>query len=800
MKIQYVNINEYKYRIEYIPYDECGDEKYSSEFVMLRNFTLINNIVTDNNIYFIESDVYDEYKESLRQRSENTSIVFPSNKNTMYYSSTYNIFNDTYIDNDILSDIVKYDILKKRNDDENNKIYFDKAKIKCDLVKIYHPINKTHQNLIIHIENIINNIHFHYLCKLNKYFYDHNLYNSYDEYRFENNIYSEYIKCYIPDVNELFDRKIIGINEYEYDLYFKEDMNIIDDVSNKNSNFLENTIIKITNNNVKSINTNEINSQYVPLALFTQPWGIEEFQQDINNNNIIEKEEKLFKKVYFKYHASVDNNYIITPINVSLYPYDELESSTNTYSLANDLLPVSCSFNEEYKFRLISLFDFDNYGNPSIIGYFDYPGKNYYETTYFDNALTEAYCFYHHVINRNVYASQDMKAEYMNELDEIRALNNIDDETIEFLIKNGDAAPNRKRSEYINILKEKRFESFLEEYIDEYKASIDFFGFRIEIASDKYFTHIIFDKNISIFDLQDVKNIVDENNNINIFKLLGSGLFTFDLHLRGLFTDWKQMPDMVVCRLTFIDRFIGNEIESNDIYITKEKFKYITNTSDFVRLKKLTEYNDNAMLEINLNHKDKDKLKSEFNEIVTNIDDFDFDTEPEQSRTMIEASDNDPEDSEYKLKRKLIRLKNKLVDWWENSAEREFTGDYHFINNISCIVNKNHNNLDSLTNNDISKNIQIVYKPIFFKTNQLNNVLIKYKQNQNIGIDLREYISKVDMFIMTIENTTYYEIGRNANYVIFNIAANILTEDSGTYEIYNDKHEYITYGSWSIIQ
>ena len=77
MKIQYVNINEYKYRIEYIPYDECGDEKYSSEFVMLRNFTLINNIVTDNNIYFIESDIYNEYKEKLKYDEDNDIIVFP---------------------------------------------------------------------------------------------------------------------------------------------------------------------------------------------------------------------------------------------------------------------------------------------------------------------------------------------------------------------------------------------------------------------------------------------------------------------------------------------------------------------------------------------------------------------------------------------------------------------------------------------------------------------------------------------------------------------------------------------------
>ena len=54
--------------------------------------------------------------------------------------------------------------------------------------------------------------------------------------------------------------------------------------------------------------------------------------------------------------------------------------------------------------------------------------------------------------------------------------------------------------------------------------------------------------------------------------------------------------------------------------------------------------------------------------------------------------------------------------------------------------------------------------------------------------------------MMTIDGNTYYEIGRNTNFVLFNINASNIKNESGTFEIYNNDHEYITYGTWSIIR
>lgn len=770
MKIQYLNINEHKYRVEYIPHEECSiDESYSASFIMLRNFSLINNIVADDNIYFIEKSIFEQYKQSLVEKTKNEYIVFPSNNDIMYYSSEYHIFNDTYIDNDIVSESCVYEILEKNSyvDDENKVYYkFENNKIQCDLIKIYHPQTIIPKKLIIHIENVINNIHFHYICNTYNWYRKNNRYDSNSEYRYENNIYSEYIKCYIPSIRELFDRNIINTNSYDYKWYFKENLNVIDDISEKNVNFINDIIIKTDSNGYKVDDENKIINQYVPLTLFTQPCSIEEYENDKNNDGHIQPDEKIFKKVYFKYHFSIDNNYITTPLNVSLYPYSTLNASTKIYTITNNFLPATTSILYEYNFTLALTTDFDRNGEMSLLGDFNYPLKEQFELTY-DNPLTEAYCFYHHIINRNNIYISNMKESYYEELDEINSIDDIDDETIKLLIDSNAAerypklTNQTKKQYYIEKLKESRWQVFLEEYMNEFKANIDFFGFMIEIASDKYFKHIILSKNISLLDLTtiDLMDFLNEHNN-DMFYLLGNGKFFFNL--KGIFTNWKQLPDIVVARITFIDRFIGNEIQSNEIFISKEKFKYIAEVKEFTRLDQLTALNKD-MIELNLNN--QQQISESFNTIVNKIDNED--------------------------------VKNELIDWYINNPIQ-----YSFINKINCIVSKENdvNQLNQLTGVNKNKNTQIIYKPIFFKTSTLNNVQLKYMQNQNIGIDLHEYLSKVNLFIMTLGGNTYTEIGRNSNYVLFNINAATITDEYGSFEIYNDDHEYITYGSWSIVR
>ena len=69
---QYLNIGKYKYCVEFISYDEeFVTNKVSAKFVMLRNFKIMNDIVVDDNIYFIEKDLFDKYKEALINKKDN---------------------------------------------------------------------------------------------------------------------------------------------------------------------------------------------------------------------------------------------------------------------------------------------------------------------------------------------------------------------------------------------------------------------------------------------------------------------------------------------------------------------------------------------------------------------------------------------------------------------------------------------------------------------------------------------------------------------------------------------------------
>ncbi len=821
MQVKYLYINNYQYRIEYIPYNENSlTDNETKSFVMLRNFSFMNNVAIDNNIYFIERDIFDKYKHQLKF-NENNILVFPSNQDNMFYSTDYKLFNDELTDQDLylenkdnenspLDGLMVYSIYKKHID--GDKYYFTEDKIKCNKVNIYHPQIHNTRNFIIHIENVINNIHFHYYCRtMNSLFTEYQYKNEYDylqlkdtikktynsntEYRNNHNIYSEYVTCYIPDINELFDRNYvfneeIGDYEYDYDWYYQENLNIVETTDNQD--FINNIIINIDNQNnrIEDNNSSNIEKQFVPITLFTQPSILIEVDEDENNDGKFSKDEKVFKKVYFKYFESIDYSYNIVPLNISLYPYTHLDNTNHYYVLDPDYLPNTCSFTNPYKFTIYSICDFDLNGKISILTRFHYPNQESYESIFgsTNRALTEAYCFYHHIINRDIFFKDfnTLSEEYKEELDEINKLDHVTDDNIKFLVSSGLAVPNKRKGigfnstnyedypidddYYLNILKKSKFEAFLEEYKDEYQVNIDFFGFKIQIATDTKFKNVILDKEISLIELSnklDLLNYIDnEAIGFSPFNALQNGLFSFNL--TGILTDYAQLPDLLICKITFIDRLIGNNIQSNEVFITKDQFKYIIQVNNVPRLDSVKELNlkyketilenKNNMIEYNLN---KD---NSFLDIVNKISNTGNNT----------------------------AVKEELLDWYENYKSDKFS----FVNNVNCIIKKDEVKNTYQTKNN---NIQIIYKPIFFKTFELPMLQIRKGKTQNIGIDLTEYISKTTSFILKINNEVYYEIGRNSNYVLFTVNTLNYEEDGGVYEIYDQDSNYITYGNWTLI-
>ena len=251
MKRNILHIGNYRYLIEQYDNTDMKDYQYLSEFVFIRNFSLMNNIVNDTDIYFIEKQYLNEYIEELKNSEEplGTKLVFPITNNAVNsYSPSYIKFNSSYSfeNNSAIYDEEGYGTGIYEIYEKTNKSLVSK-KIKCNKVRIYHPMTLKNINAIIDISNYINGIHFHYLCKrINDY-----KTNSETEIKVNNEMYSEFIEVYYPNLDDLFKVNIDG----SYNSFYKENLDLI--VSTKNEQFI-NSILSSSNDIITYLSDNSI--------------------------------------------------------------------------------------------------------------------------------------------------------------------------------------------------------------------------------------------------------------------------------------------------------------------------------------------------------------------------------------------------------------------------------------------------------------------------------------------------------------------------------------------------------------
>lgn len=681
-----LNINGYEYVADLYDADiDLVDEQHMKKFIMLREFTLINNVVCDNDIYFIDTESYQQYIEDIKNSDNEVSdkIVFPiPNSKTSGYSRHYSDYNQSYMteslyrDNEDGFDVYRLYQLK------NNKIY--ERSIKCNRMRIYHPHIKRNLKAVVEIENYINNIHFHYICKRLESYPT----NSDTEFRIDNNIYSEYIDIYFPSINDLFRIDSNG----NYMTYYKEDLNIV--ASTKNKNFIN----KILYNSSEITNYDFSNDiQLVPLNLLIQPFRIVEEVNPVTNENV-------FAKLYIKQQISIINNYLTYPVNITIFPYSKIDDLTNLYMINEELNAVSESYITECKFKLCAKMGFSD-GKISVINTFEYPNMNEYIKKYSDSKITtpilEAYKYYNNIDSKDytILIDENYKALY----DDIENKTKLSDYEKESVIKVANKGFSSDQ-DILNEWKKMQHELIEKEFEEEYDTTLDFLGFNIKIATDVNMKNIIYNNNITIR-LEELDD--------------------FSFKLNGIFESWNQLPEHLIVQCKFIDRIIGIEIPSNFVIITKEWFKYMINDSGIYRLSKLTYDNDNM---------------------------------------------------------KEIELKKDNIN---------------FINNINCIINKEESSTN-ISNKIGNINNKLVYRPIFYRTQELQNIKIRSGVTQNIGINLSQYMTKVETFKLIIDNVEYIESGRNDIYIIFSIPAGNITKSSGTYNITNQDDEYISSGNWKI--
>ena len=122
----------------------------------------------------------------------------------------------------------------------------------------------------------------------------------------------------------------------------------------------------------------------------------------------------------------------------------------------------------------------------------------------------------------------------------------------------------------------------------------------------------------------------------------------------------------------------------------------------------------------------------------------------------------------------------------------------NFIDKITCTIKRDVQEDDSAKKS--SNTPKVLYKPVFYRVVDLQNITIRAGITQNIGVALAEYMTKVESFKMVIGGMEIVESARNDIYAIFPVNGSSIGVDTGTYHITNQDGELISSGQFTVIQ
>jgi len=212
---QNIILGTYPYYTELLDADiDMGEITHYDNYVMIRLFNIVNDIAVDTDIYFIQKSAFNDLctEFSLNENEISSHIAFPvPNTQSQSFSNSISLFDDNITYTNIQHQF--YDLYESDG--------INLAKIKCNKLKIYHPTTKNYINGLVYVDNYINNIHFHYLCQpINNFDI-----NSTTEIKYNNQIYSEYVEIWLPNIYSLFKHDLL--DDTQYSVYYKEDINIV---------------------------------------------------------------------------------------------------------------------------------------------------------------------------------------------------------------------------------------------------------------------------------------------------------------------------------------------------------------------------------------------------------------------------------------------------------------------------------------------------------------------------------------------------------------------------------------------
>lgn len=145
-----------------------------------------------------------------------------------------------------------------------------------------------------------------------------------------------------------------------------------------------------------------------------------------------------------------------------------------------------------------------------------------------------------------------------------------------------------------------------------------------------------------------------------------------------------------------------------------------------------------------------------------------------------------------------IPITQELFAMYTNNGAEKIMDVEDMIFNTYNVVNKIENKIIQVERPNISKNN--IMQPVFFRVKDTEMLTLHPAVTENICINLDNYKSKVERFVLQIDNNKYEQIGSNNYGVLFKVYANTISSTNGIYYVLNENHDLITSGKFSCVK
>lgn len=758
----YTNVGEsltsYKYVVDLYKAGIDFKEDVRKKYVMIRKYDITNDIVYDSDVYIIEKELLKTHPECVAYPITNRSYlgfsVNPTDFNNNFSDRTF------YVNDDGKGDEI-YNIYE-----HSGKDAFTEADVPCDKIRIYHPNNKTSLNAVIYVDTMVRDTRFHLLCR--PYFtYDT---DAESDFELEHIFYSEFIECYIPSIEYLLSGKA----------FYKECTQLV------YGEDIDGLVCISTGAGVKET--------YVALKMFSLPFIIKEVEH-IPAKTLYTGYTNIFYRTFI---MSAD---IYTEITATKTSGDkcrlDIKLHNNNDYLGFKIDDVTWCIDDsiiKYSGENLTIEVTHEYKNDNPAGWSKVKLGSKYKVTTLKN------------INGS-WKKSDGKT-YDNEIIIGTNISEIGTMTLYTYTNHAEATP--------GLIPDADDGQIIKYYLPRESGVVNgnyvTWPLRVTIAPYSYVddtTYIYtndsgFEMNSDVMQGDATMSLCattgfDDDGN-HVIKA------TFDFPHRSNFESFQEAYEY----------YYNVDLKDYEGIVEYDEDADIENEDDYVEQKQcgfvLRVFSDVAMKQ------QVGQFVYEIGDPASKLNDFAFQTagmfkQWEQlpsvlvfrcmfvDRWLGNIIKSNPIIITEETFKYFINNDTRSCVTWNNDQKVYDTTDnmdltkINFIDKISCTIKKTNAENSSTS---VNRTARVLYKPLFYRTQDLQMIKLRSGVTQNIGINLAEYMTKVETFKLTIGGTQVVESARNDIYVIFSVNPALLSDTTGTYNISNQDDEYISSGKFTV--